>query len=216
MADEKRRAGRDAPFLNWRYILFDWNDSDVEMNLARELAADMGIDRLCWEITDHPQDSFSRRFVPESAAFDAIRQEVWDQTGLGNAIPGATPRARIEVRTLFDLLPLVGRAGKRLVVRTRVHNLSTRAFPARTDSGRRLVRLGAQLCGPDGALLDRDYARASLSDALPPGGQTDVAIEVPAPERPGHYALKFDLVCEGIDWFERCGSDTTTKTLWVR
>ena len=216
MADEKRRAGRDAPFLNWRYILFAWNDSDAEMNRARELAADMGVDRLCWEITDHPQDSFSRRFVPESPAFDAIRQEVWDQTGLGNAIPGATPRARIEVRTLFDLLPLVGRAGRPLMVRTRVHNLSARAFPARTESGRRFVRLGAQLCGPDGTLLERDYARASLPDALPPGGHTDIAIEVPAPERPGHYALKFDLVSEGIDWFERCGSDTTTKTLWVR
>jgi len=30
------------------------------------------------------------------------------------------------------------------------------------------------------------------------------------------HALKFDLVSEGIDWIERCGSDTTTKTLWVR
>ena len=32
MADEKRRAGRDVPFLNWRYILFNWNDSDAEMD----------------------------------------------------------------------------------------------------------------------------------------------------------------------------------------
>ena len=28
MAEEKRRAGRDVPVLNWRYILFAWNDSD--------------------------------------------------------------------------------------------------------------------------------------------------------------------------------------------
>jgi len=28
--------------------------------------------------------------------------------------------------------------------------------------------------------------------------------------------LKFDLVCEGIDWFERCGSETTIKPLVVR
>src|SRR5438552_1167283 len=26
MAEEKRRAGRDLPFLTWRYILFVWND----------------------------------------------------------------------------------------------------------------------------------------------------------------------------------------------
>ena len=27
--------------------------------------------------------------------------------------------------------------------------------------------------------------------------------------------LKFDLVSEGIDWFEACGSETTTKALVV-
>src|SRR5262245_42820215 len=45
MVDEKRQSGRDVPFLNWRYILFKWNDSDAEMNLARTLAADIGVDR---------------------------------------------------------------------------------------------------------------------------------------------------------------------------
>ena len=32
----------------------------------------------------------------------------------------------------------------------------------------------------------------------------------------GKYALRFDLVSEGIDWFEACGSPTTQRTLWVR
>ena len=36
-----------------------------------------------------------------------------------------------------------------------------------------------------------------------------------APAKPGRYGLKFDLVSEGIDWFEACGSETTTKTLVV-
>ena len=31
MADEKARHGRDVPQINWRYILFNWNDSDEEM-----------------------------------------------------------------------------------------------------------------------------------------------------------------------------------------
>jgi hypothetical protein len=185
------------------------------MNLARSLASDIGVDRLCWEITDHPEDSYSRRFVHNAGDFESIRNEVWDQTGLGNAIAGATPRARIEVRSRFERLPLVGRAGRTLTVRTRIHNLCTRAFPARSSSGRRLVRLGAQLCGADGTLIDRDFARASLPDTLAAGGMVDVAIDVPAPSRRGRYALKFDLACEGIDWFERCGSPTTTKTLWV-
>ena len=216
MADEKRRSGCEAPFLNWRYILFAWNDSDAEMGVARRLAADIGVDRLCWEITDHPEDSYSRRFLPGSPEYQSISQEIWDQTGLGNAIPGATPRARIDVRTLIPRAPLVGRAGRTMRVRTRVHNLSSREFSARTASGRRLVRLGVQLCDAGGTLLDRDFARAWLPGNLPAGGLANVAIAIPVPPERGRYALKFDLVSEGIDWFERCGSETTIKPLVVR
>ncbi|HEY7288198.1 MAG TPA: radical SAM protein [Vicinamibacterales bacterium] len=216
MADEKRRSGRDLPFLNWRYILFTWNDSDEEMARARALAADAGVDRLCWELTDHPEDAFSRRFLPGSADLASIRHEIWDDNNLGNAIPGATPNARIDVRTLVPGLPLRARAGQALQIRTRVHNLSTRAFPAQATFGRRLVRLGAQLCAADGEVLNRDFARAWLPGALAPGASTDVTIDVTPPEQAGRYALKFDLVSEGIDWFERCGSQTTVKTLVVR
>jgi hypothetical protein len=113
-------------------------------------------------------------------------------------------------------LPLLARAGQPLRVRTRVRNLSTRPFPAQATYGRRLVRLGAQLCAADGTMINRDLARAWLPQALAPGGQADIAIEIPAPAERGRYALKFDLVSEGIDWFEHCGSQTTTRTFWVR
>ena len=216
MADEKRKAGRDLPFLNWRYILFKWNDSDAEMTRARQLADEIGVDRLCWELTDHPEDSYSRRFVPGSPDLASIKHEVWDDNNLGNAIPGAMPKAHIDVRTLVPGLPLRAKAGRPLQVRTRVRNLSTRAFPAQATYGRRLVRLGAQLCAEDGAVINRDYARAWLPANLEGGKTADIAIEIAAPEQPGRYALKFDLVSEGIDWFERCGSPTTTRALLVR
>jgi MoaA/NifB/PqqE/SkfB family radical SAM enzyme len=218
MADEKRKSGRDLPFLNWRYILFVWNDSDAEMNEARRLAADIGVDRLCWELTDHPENAYSRRFTADAEALAAIRREIWDDNNLGNAIPGATPAARIEVRTPLGSVPgvpLMARAGRPLHVRTRIRNLSTRPFPAQATYGRRLVRLGAQLCDRQGALVNRDFARAWLPQTLGPGDRADVAIEIPAPAEPGRYTLKFDLVSEGIDWFERCGSPTTLKKLLV-
>jgi hypothetical protein len=216
MADEKQRSGRDLPFLNWRYILFTWNDSDAEMNTARRLAADVGVDRLCWEITDHPEGAYSRRFVPGSEALASIRHEIWDDNNLGNAIPGAMPRARIDVRTLIPGMPLVARAGQPLRVRTRIHNLSMRPFPAQATYGRRLVRLGAQLCDPHGTLIERDFARAWLPANLGPGRKAEVPIDIPTPSQPGRYVLKFDLVSEGIDWFERCGSATTIRPLRVR
>ena len=40
-------------------------------------------------------------------------------------------------------------------------------------------------------------------------------IEIPLPDAPGRYRLKLDLVSEGIDWFEACGSPTTSRMLLV-
>jgi radical SAM family protein len=217
MADEKRRARRDLPVLNWRYILFNWNDSDEEMNRARQLAAELKIDRLSWEITDHPEGAFSRRFMPGSADYEAIKQEIWDTSNLGNAIPGATPKAKIEVkRQLFSKEVLKARAARKLKVKTRIENVCSRPFPAKATYGRRLVRLGAQLCDEKGTLLERDYARAWLPETVKPGALVNVPIEIVAPKTPGRYTLKFDLVSEGIDWFEACGSPTTLKPLVVR
>jgi MoaA/NifB/PqqE/SkfB family radical SAM enzyme len=215
MADEKRKAERDLPFLNWRYILFRWNDSDEEMDRARQLAEDIGVDRLCWEITDHPENAYSRRFIPGTPAFEAIRGETWDDNNLGNAIRGATPRARIDVRSAIPGAPLVALRDRPLTIRTRVENLSTRDLPARATYGRRLVRLGAQLCSADGSMLNRDFARADLPGPIGPGQTAEVPILLPSLGETGRYALKFDLVNEGVDWFERCGSETTTRPLWV-
>lgn len=214
MADEKRKSGRTLPFLNWRYILFVWNDSDEEMQQAREMAQEMGVDRLCWEITDHPEDAYSRRFVPGSPDYEAIRRETWDDSNLGNAIPGATPRALIEVKTVFGL-PLVGTRKRPLTVRTRVRNLSQRAFPNDGAQGRRLVRLGAQLCAADGSLINLDFARADLPKPLEGGAVTELDVHLKELPAPGRYMLKFDLVSEGVEWFEKCGSATTTQPLWV-
>jgi hypothetical protein len=214
-ADEKIHTGRDVPFINWRYILFVHNDSDEEMNRARRIASEIGVDRLCWELTDHPENLFSRRFLPGTPAHTSIKHEVWDDNNLGNAIPGATPRARIDVSGAFPGLPLIARAGRPLTVHTTVRNLSTRPFPAGASYGRRLVRVGAQLCAHDGSLLNRDYERAWLPQTLSPSASVNIPMTLTAPQQKGRYSLKFDLVSEGIDWFEACGSQTTMKALLV-
>ena len=220
LVDEKRARGLDVPFVNWRYILFTHNDSDEEMNLARRMAADIGVDRLTWEITDHPENMFSRRFVPGTPAFERIQYEVWDRSGLGNAIPGATPRAHIEIGSTSWLdrignAPIKAAAGQPIALQTRVTNLSTRPFRAQASYGRRLVRLGAQLCALDGTLINRDYERAWLPSNLASGQSMEIPITLTAPDAPGRYRLKFDLVSEGIDWFEQAGSPTTVRDFVV-
>ena len=140
---------------------------------------------------------------------------VWDDNNLGNAIVGASPRARIALRGLPLDAPLVAAPGSTLRLRPRVRNLSQRPLAAAASYGRRLVRLGAQLADATGTLIDRDHARAALPATVPEGGWIDVEMEVPAPAAPGPYQLRFDLVSEGIDWFESCGSEVTVCDLMV-
>ncbi|MCC6165356.1 MAG: radical SAM protein [Acidobacteria bacterium] len=212
--DEKRALGTDVPFVNWRYILFTWNDNDTEMQRARALAAEIGVDRLCWEITDHPEHAFSRRFAPGTPDWARIRHQVWDDNHLGSAIPGTTPRARIEVRGPSRQDTLTHQAGVPLALDLRVRNLCQRPFPHTATYGRRLVRVGAKLLDADRELQDRDFARSSLPATVAPGGWQDLRMEIPALS-PGHYHLKLDLVSEGVDWFESCGSEITLKALQV-
>ena len=111
--------------------------------------------------------------------------------------------------------PLKAKTAQPLEINARVKNLSTRPFRAQASYGRRLVRLGAQLLDGDGRLLNRDHARAWLPADIQPGASADVRIEITAPQTPGRYGLKFDLVSEGVDWFETAGSPTITRGLWV-
>ena len=212
--DEKHRLGLDVPFVNWRYILFRWNDHDAEMQRARARAAAMGVDRLCWEVTDHPEHAFSRRFAPGTPDWQRIRHEIWDDNNLGNAIPGATPRARIAVRGPSREPGLTHHAGAPLALDLRVRNLSRRAFPHTASYGRRLVRVGAQLLDEGCRLKAQDFVRTPLPRTLEGGEWQDVRMEIP-PLAPGDYHLKLDLVSEGIDWFEACGSEVTLKPLRV-
>src|SRR4029078_12731357 len=114
-------------------ILFTHNDSEEEMRLARAMAADIGVDRLCWELTDHPEDMFSRRVVAGSLDLAAIKHEIWDANNLGNAIPGATPKAEIAVRSAVPGLPVIALRGRRTTVRTSIRNASNRPFAAQAS-----------------------------------------------------------------------------------
>jgi hypothetical protein len=208
---ERNRLGREVPFINWRYILFRWNDSRGLMNRARRLAARIGVDRLTWEITDHPADAVSTKFVPGAAALRPIRHEIWDTSQIGTAIRGKRYEAGIRPGRELPVMP----AGKPLKIRVRVRNQGGALWLQNSFSGRRIVRLGAQLHDGDRRMIDLNYARAFLPESLAKGETADIDIELPAVAAPGDYWLKFDMVSEGIDWFESGGSPVVWRRLRV-
>jgi hypothetical protein len=65
-------------------------------------------------------------------------------------------------------------------------------------------------------MVDQNHARAWLPHTIEGGARADVMMTVPVPSEPGNYLLRFDLVSEGIDWFEACGSEPTVRPLYVR
>lgn len=77
------------------------------------------------------------------------------------------------------------------------------------------VNLGVHLRTRDGRPLDVDYGRIHLPDETAPGGTQRIDF-VLNPLPPGEYTLEFDLVSEGIGWFEANGSRTVSVPITVR
>ena len=78
-----------------------------------------------------------------------------------------------------------------------------------------VVRLGSHLYDEHGRLMAIDYSRHSLTESVAPGGELTQAIEINLPG-PGRFELVFDLVAEGVSWFENLGSDPVRLQVHVR
>lgn len=63
------------------------------------------------------------------------------------------------------------------------------------------------------AYRPRDHHRVALPGDVAPGTSIDVSFTCPAPDSPRTYLLKFDLVAEGVTWFEAAGSPIVTTMM---
>jgi len=76
------------------------------------------------------------------------------------------------------------------------------------------VNLGVHLRSRGGSPLAVDFARVRLIGSTAPGEMQKVSFSLRPPEG-GDYLLEFDLVSEGIGWFEMNGSATVSVALTV-
>jgi hypothetical protein len=204
--EERNALSREVPFINWRYIIFNWNHSRKKMNQTRKLAKRIGVDRLTWEITDHPEKAKSEIYQIGTRAWKRIYNEIWDSSQIGNAIKSKRFLARIKV----PAKRLVMIPNRSLSIPVKVCNIGGAFWRLETFSGRRYVRLGAQLFNMNKQLMDLNYARAFPNRALAKNEKDVITIKLPALTTSGQYWVKFDMVSEGMDWFENGGS----KVIW--
>jgi protein tyrosine phosphatase (PTP) superfamily phosphohydrolase (DUF442 family) len=95
-------------------------------------------------------------------------------------------------------------AGTPAELRFRVTNASRQPIPFQSQRHAG-VHLGARLAPPGGG--DPIELRAGFVDlTLAPGTATELVLPLPALHEPGRYALRVDLVDEGVKWFASLGS----------
>ena len=113
-------------------------------------------------------------------------------------------------------VPATVRAGESIDVSVTIENRGRTAWPAQSQTGSGHVRLGVQLLDASGRVIARDFARADLGADVAPSASQSLRATFAAPSEPGAYQIKFDMVAEGVTWFEPTGSPIEVRPLVVR
>ena len=120
-------------------------------------------------------------------------------------------RASVEVNVAGEAV-----RGTSVPAQVRAQNRGAQPWRPTSPSGIGHVMLGVQLLDAAGRLVARDFHRVPLPRVVAPYETISIQFECPVPAEPGSYALKFDLVAEGMTWFELAGSPPAQASLEVR
>jgi ubiquinone/menaquinone biosynthesis C-methylase UbiE len=113
------------------------------------------------------------------------------------------------------VLPNHVRAGNVIPVRARVTNTGPTTWLSASPGGPGQVSFGVQLLDSAGRLMVRDHHRVPLPHDVAPGGSVTLDFSCPVPKNSGAYVFKFDMVAEGVTWFEPVGSAIVTRSVTV-
>jgi SAM-dependent methyltransferase len=123
----------------------------------------------------------------------------------------ATWMARIDLGEM----PTRGKGGQPFRATAVLTNTGSTTWGSTAASGTGHVSLGIQVLAADGRLVDRDHQRVPLPVTVAPSEQTAVTFDCRIPDAPGDWQLKFDLVAEGVTWFEAVGSPAPVRPFVV-
>jgi len=204
----------------------------VSLPLVRRLAFDAGFTRM--RVVPLRSSSAYAFDYTASPADGAALERMWDETL--RLSPGEHSRFVLHKGddpppdTLLPAQKLSGRLGARIVVsratdvahagqpftdRLRISNTGSVTWRAR---GRRFggqVTCGLKICDTSGAILREDLGRTPLPRDVEPGAEIELDVIVPGALAPGRYVRRYDMVVEGVTWFEFQGSPRTERALEI-
>ena len=108
------------------------------------------------------------------------------------------------------------RAGEPMAATITVRNVGSALWKRSSSTGVGHVSVGVQLLDAEERVLNRDLQRVPLPHDIAPGQSSRIPFEFRPPLEPADYTVKFDMVAEGIAWFESGGSETAMRGLCVR
>jgi SAM-dependent methyltransferase len=207
-------------------------EKSVSLPLVRRLAMEAGFSRM--RVVPLRSSSAYAFEYAAAPADDLALQHMWDETV--RLSPGEHARFVLHkgddpapdthlpadqllgrLRAQIDLArvcPTVG-SGLAFTDSLRITNTGSVTWKAR---GRRFggqVTCGLKICDATGNVLREDLGRTPLPGDVAPGQAIDIEITVPAALPPGDYRLKYDMVVEGVTWFEFQGSPCASRALAV-
>ncbi|MNC88490.1 hypothetical protein D3C83_43070 [compost metagenome] len=77
------------------------------------------------------------------------------------------------------------------------------------------VTCGLKVFDAQGDIVREDLGRTPLPHDVPPGGELAIEMRIGPGLVAGRYTLRYDMVVEGVTWFEFQGSPCVERTLDV-
>jgi len=196
--------------VNLSYHWFDAAGTVVTWDGARTSVAGLGAGQTT--------TAFVRIVGPIAAGaytlkFDVVQEGVAWFSGKGAAFPAVAERIVVPAIGAVYGVPVstVGPRGATITVPVTLTNAgSTTWDPAQKFD------LAYHVFDASGAVVIWDGARTLLPVAVAPGGSITVNATVTTPAAPGSFALKFDLVQEGVSWFSGQGVPAESISLTVQ
>jgi hypothetical protein len=208
-------------------------EKSVSLSLVRRLATKAGFSRMrVVPLRSSPAYVFEYAGTPDDAV--PLRQ-MWDETlrlGPGEHarfvlhkgddppadtfLPAHKLIGRLAARIVPENVSAVIGAGQAFTDRLRITNTGTVTWKAQ---GRRFggqVTCGLKVCDAREDVLREDLGRTPLARDVSPGEEIEIDMIVAGSLPAGHYVLRYDMVVEGVTWFEFQGSPCCRRSLEVR
>ncbi|PYR90726.1 MAG: hypothetical protein DMF84_19855 [Acidobacteria bacterium] len=207
-------------------------EKSVSLPLIRRLAMEAGFSRITVVPLRSPSAyAFEYGGTPDD---DALLRQMWDETV--RRAPGEHARfvlhngddppsdtllpadklvGRLNADIVLENISAAVRVGQPFTDRLRITNTGDLTWKAR---GRRFggqVTCGLKICDAGGEVLREDLGRTGLPRDVMPGEEIEIEMTVAGDLPAGRYGLCYDMVVEGVTWFEFQGSPCPRRSLEV-